>query len=438
MTTDQSPDSTASGATDGGAESATQREGRTPDSVAEQNWLLETDDSAPRRDRQVLVVGETVVGRTLTLLLHREGYDPLLVRQSSDSIESRATFLPQPACRVMDSLAIDTASSDHGVPVQRVSFEQGRTSAKPSSVTTAASSPGDPGAVVVDTPWLTDALEATLPDRHRSTDRALATLSPRDDGLEVTFEDGITEWFDVLVDATLDGVAHGRTRTTEPATATLAQYEAVADTQPVDSRQVREAWYSNAFVQRLPVSGGEATLVRLTVPQTAVESISPSEGFHALNDEGGPEIGGGLPPVDEWESTVVRQCVDCGDSDRTLWGGDRIVSCGPAAYPTAPATGFSPWFGIESGRRLLSELTRRNRSVSDVIDAYTRQRHQRLGTLRRTVQETREAHAYPVLESAPTVLERVAELRQLALGSFLDSRLRAIQWGSQTLPDQSR
>jgi 2-polyprenyl-6-methoxyphenol hydroxylase-like FAD-dependent oxidoreductase len=399
--------------------------------------LLETDASDLRRDRQVLVVGGTVVGLTLTSLLHRQGYDPLLVRQSSGSLQSRATFLSQPACQVMDSLAIDTASSDHGVPVQRVSFEQTSAPAEPSSVSPVSSRSGDLDAVVVDTRWLTDALEATLPDRHRSTDRALATLSPRDDGLKVAFEDGITEWFDVLVDASHDGVARRLARTKMPNTATLVQYEAVADTETVDSAQVREVWCSNAVAQRLPVAGGEVTLARLTLPQSAVDSASPSDVFHALTDEGVPEIGIGPPPGDEWESTSVRQCVDCGGSDRTIWGADRVVSCGTAAYPTAPATGFSPWFGIESGLGFLSELTRENRSVSDVIDAYTRQRHQRLGTLRRTVHETKDDHVYPALEAAPTVLEQIAALRQLTLGSFLDSRLQAVQSEGASLFDQS-
>jgi hypothetical protein len=256
--------------------------------------------------------------------------------------------------------------------------------------------------------------------------------------LEVAFEDGITEWFDVLVDASHDGVARRLARTRKPDTATLAQYEAVADTRPVDPLQVREVWCSNAVAQRLPVAGGEATLVRLTIPQSAVDSASPSDVFHALTDEGAPEIGIGPPPGDEWESTIVRQCVDCGGSDRTIWGADRVVSCGTAAYPTAPATGFSAWFGIESGLGFLSELTRENRSVSDVIDAYTRQRHQRLGTLRRTVRGTRDDHAYPVLESAPKVLDRVAELRQLTLGSFLDSRLQAVQSEGASPADRSR
>ncbi|WP_276412820.1 FAD-dependent oxidoreductase [Haloarcula halobia] len=438
MTAGQCPDSAAPPATDEGAEPATTRETHTADSVPEQNWLLETDASDPRRDRQVLVVGDTVVGLTLTSLLHRQGYDPLLVCQSGGAIESRATFLSQPACRVLDTLAIDTASSDNGVPVQRVSFAQASDSAEPSSVSSVSSGRDDPGAVVVDTRWLTDALEATLPDRQRSTDRALATLSARDDGLEVAFEDGITEWFDVLVDATLDGVAHRLTRTGTSDPATLAQYEAVVDTRTVDSPQVREVWYSNAVAQRLPVAGGAETLVRLTIPRTPVASTSPGEVFHALIDEGVPGTRIDLPPADEWESTMVRQCVDCGDSDRIRWGTDRVVACGTAAYPTVPATGFSPWFGIESGLGFLSELIRETRPVSDVIDAYTRQRSQRLGALRRTVRETREDHAYPALESAPTVLERVAELRQLTLGSFLDSRLRAIQSDGASPADQSR
>ncbi|MFC6976583.1 hypothetical protein ACFQL1_20825 [Halomicroarcula sp. GCM10025709] len=199
----------------------------------------------------------------------------------------------------------------------------------------------------MDTQWLTDALEATLPERQRSTDRALATLSPRDDGLEVAFEDGITEWFDVLVDTTLDGVANRLVCTEKPDPATLAQYEAVIDTQTVDSPQIREVWASNSVAQRLPVAGGEETLVRLTIPRTTVDSTSHTEVFHTLTDAGVSGIGIDMPPEDAWESTKVRQCVDCGESGRTRWGADRIVSCGTAAYPAAPATGFSLWFGIE-------------------------------------------------------------------------------------------
>ncbi|WP_324761096.1 FAD-dependent monooxygenase [Haloarcula sp. GH36] len=395
-----------------------------------QNWLLEVNTDRYHRDRQVLVVGDTIVGLTLTLALHQSGYDPLLVRDPGRPVKSQATFLSPSACRVLRSLGVGPLLSEQGVPVESISVERSSSTTKSATILSASTDSDATEAMVIDTRKLRNALDARLPDRQRSTSRSIAMLSTHDSGLQVEFEDGITEWFDVLTDTSLSGVARRLAfgEILEPET--LVQYETSVETARVESTRIQDIWRPNALVQLIPSSVRSSTIVRLTTPRTALPSNPDGSVIATIINESSADIEIDHQSVKdfEWEATTVRQPVHCDDGTRKRWGSGRLSFCGAAVSPTAPATGFATWFGIESSLALLSELNRTEQSVSDAVDTYAAQRRQRLGALRRTTRAVREDHAYSLPDSVPASLDTLGELRQLTLGSFLDSRLWSVQY----------
>ncbi|WP_276274006.1 FAD-dependent monooxygenase [Haloarcula litorea] len=420
---------------DGRAGDATGSDAREPATTtrpeqreADQNWLLGPGVDREHRDRQILVVGDTTVGRTLTLLLQRAGYDPLLVRDAGRSAESRTTFLCPPACRALRSLGLTPTLTDEGVPIRRVSVRRDTPGSRQETTLSAPAESGAARPVAIETRDLGDALAEQLPNRQRCTDRALAAVSTGDDGLAIEFEDGIREWFDVLVDTSGDGLARQFAADRSPEQEPLVQYETSVAAETLPSNQLRETWRPSALVQVVPTSEDSTAILRLTAPRATLPSSDEDEAIRTFVEETTAELATGPVSVDDFErATTVRQVRQPDEHAHSAWWGTGLISvCGPAC-PTAPASEFTTWFGIESALALVSELTGADRPASDVIETYSTRRLRRFRSLRQTLREVRRDHEYPVPDSAPEPLDTIGEFRQLTLSRFLDERLRSLQ-----------
>ncbi|WP_436930694.1 FAD-dependent oxidoreductase [Halosimplex halobium] len=381
-----------------------------------------TDDAiGGHPDRQVLVVGATVVGTALALVLRRAGYDPLVVAGGDASPPSGVTTLPPPALGVLDAVGVGATVRRCGVAVRAVSVRgvdsTGATDAADSGGTTTV----EASSVLVRTRSLRRTLEARLGDRQRRRDTPIAALAPREDGVAVEFADGVREWFDVVVDA------GGLDPSVRPADrppverATLVQYETATDGDPDDDR-IRERWHDGALVQRLPRPGEPGQRVRVTAPAPdrgpGADEVSPRT---VLPDDAG--VAGELDGV---EPTTVRQVrVAGGPPQPGSWGSGRVAACGPVACPVAPATGFRTQLGVEDAIAFARAVTRADRSASAVVDAYAAGRARRLATLFRTAAAARPDHEYPVPDTA-SPLAPVALLRTVPLGPALCERLAAV------------
>jgi len=412
-----------------------------PDSPADPppapDWLPD-EDPITATDRQVLVVGDTVAGLVLTLLLERAGYDPVLVGGgeavggpgSPAPAVSRLAHLWPPALRLLEAVGVDVPAPDCGAGVDSVTVRAAEGTLRSADADAAPVRPA-----LVRPTRLRRRLQARLPDAERGRDRAVDSLSHREGGLVVAFDDGVREWFDVAVDAS------GRARSlradatpTSPgadgdggAVTTLTQYEVSveADTDrgatPAPTR-IREGWQPGALVQSLPRPGGPGRVLRVTAAGDA-PAVSTGMAREAL-----PDGAAGVPDLSGAESAAVRQVSSLpADPARTWWGRGRVAFCGGAACPFPPAGGVRVSAGIEDAVALVSQLARGPRATAEVVETYAARRARRVGTLVRAAAAARTDHAYPAPSTSRSELATLGLLRTVALAPFLGAPVADLQ-----------
>jgi 2-polyprenyl-6-methoxyphenol hydroxylase-like FAD-dependent oxidoreductase len=373
-----------------------------------------------RPDRQVLVVGDTVEGLVLTLLLRRAGYDPVVVSGTPPPYSSRVTYLCPPVVRTLDALGVDTSVRDCGTTVESVSVDVSSSQNKP-TVLSMDSDQAETPPLVVRTACLRRALDAQLPEQQHGGDRTVETLSRRDGGLVVEFGDGIREWFDVVVDAG-GGDALRPTGVEAPASEPLAQYETGLDTDSLTRDGIRDYRRSDALVQAFQSPTGSGSVLRVTAPPSDVGRVLDEVNWETVLRNGTDVVSG----EGESKRTSVRQ-VRLSDAVADWWGTGRVAFCGRAACPVAPATGFDVALGIEDAVAFVTELAEATRDVSDIVDTYSSRRAERLATLRETVETADFDHQYPIPRSTRPPLVSLGAFRAVTLGSFLGAPMELLQ-----------
>jgi len=411
---------------DGGDRSETETSAR---DAAGPSWLPTDGTGGRRPDRQILVVGETVVGLALTLLLRRAGYDPLLVSGTDRPAISRVSYLCAPALRILDSIGVGSRLRKRGTRIDGVSVRRSPPAEGGSTVLPRNERSVDTRPVVVGTSDLRRALESELPDRQRRVDRTVGRLARRDDGLAVEFVDGIREWFDVAVDAGGGGASLRHEERDRPEYAVLTQYETLVEADVTSRNRLLDVWHPDGFVQRVPRPNDRGFVLRVTVPRSALATVSNGE--HVESVLGGKRLPDEIRDIAseqfESESTAIRQVrLSDGGARREWWGSGRVSFCGSAACPLAPASGFAVSLGIEDAVAFASELERGARPVADVVGSYAADRKRRLTRLRRTTEAEQFDPEYPALRSAESSLASLRTLRQVALGSFLREPMRSV------------
>jgi 2-polyprenyl-6-methoxyphenol hydroxylase-like FAD-dependent oxidoreductase len=394
-------------------------------------------------DRQVVVIGGTIVGRTLALLLRHAGYDPVLVAGTEPVVESRVTFLWPAAVRVFEQVGVDPERGDWSTTVDGVCTRRSDDARESRGVRSGAGGPErDP--LVVGTRALRAALERQCSGGVRSEDRAVETLTRADDGLAVRFDDGIEEWFDLAVDARRGDRARQSDGDDPREYHPLRQYEAVDAGARADDR-IRDEWHSKSLVQRVPRPAEPGVVVRVTTPTAGRPATLADE----RAGEPGPDSGSGRSPalgpavagddpalgtatsgedpalgttVAGSEPTVVRQTkLPVPPGAGTWWGTDRVAFCGPAAYPVAPATGCRAAFGVEDALAFVTELTREASSPSAFVERYRARRARRFATRCRRAAVARSERAVPGPDTERTPLDTLEALRTVALASSFDT-----------------
>ena len=370
-------------------------------------WIPTEDVIRPRADRQILVVGTTPVGVTLTLLLCAAGYEPVLVSHDNTPNTSQRTYLSPAALEVLDTVGLGTRIHDRGRPVDGVTVRRIDTSRSVDprdEVTAEAPDRKRAPAVVVSTPLLLRTLREEVPTAATVQDRAVDSISRRAAGVTVTFDDGVRESFDVVV---------GVERRSEPLRSggdgvdtAFRQYETIIDGVP-ERRRVRDVWAPEAVAQRLPGGPDERALVRITLPVHSGGGGDAREIFSNL--QWVPDSG-----AFDRRQMLQRQLPDSGLPGK-WWGDGRVAWCGPGACPAASAAGVGQSLGITDALGLVSALTREV-SASTAVEAYATARAQRLDELRRTV--SRDTSRVAVTRGTDTPFDSLRVLRAIALEPF--------------------
>ncbi len=400
------------------------------------DWVPDDGLITRKTDRQVLVVGDTVAGVTLTHLLNRAGYDPVLVTGPETTAASRLAYLWPPVLRLLDAVGVDVPALDCGVDIDGVDVQattqQGGTSLS-READTASVLPA-----VVRTARLRQRLEARLPDAKRGRDRPVDSLSHREGGLVVAFDDGVREWFDVAVDASRwngplrpdGGQAALGTDGRGGEFTTLTQYEVpvTADTAPEATAtparaRIREGWQPGTLVQSLPRPDGPGDVLRVTTADHSTPATLTEAVRETLSDAPSrvPDLSGAEPASVQHVSSLPA------DPARTWWGGDRVAFCGGAACPFPPASGVRVSAGIEDALVFVSQLTHGPRSTVDAVDAYAARRARRVRRLGRAAAAARTDHEYPVPDRAHPGLATLGLLRTVALAPLLGAPVAGLQ-----------
>jgi len=372
-------------------------------------WIPTDDGVGGYPDRQVIVIGDTIVGRTLTLLLRRAGYDPLLVADTGSTVESRLTLLWPAALGVLEAVGVNVKRGDWSTTVEGVCVRrgdaQGANQGVPSDGTLSETS-----SLVVETQALRDALGGRCSERVRTEDRRVGTLTRADDGLTVRLEDGIEEWFDLAVDASGGTRALVPDRDDPREYHSLTQYEVVGSGGSHAIDRIREDWHSDALIQRIPRPTESGDVIRVTIPNAEFPATLDGEG-----NEGEPTVRAAVAGGDP---TRIRQTkLPVPDGARTWWGTDRVAFCGPAAYPVVPATGCRVAFGIEDALAFVTELTRETSSPSVVVERYGARRAERFATRCRRAAADRTNRAASAADMGKGPLGTLEVLRTIALAS---------------------
>jgi len=381
-------------------------DGSSPLRIPSPAWLPTDDVIGPRADRQVLVVGTTPAGLTLTRLLGAAGYEPVLVSGADPPVTSRVTYISPAALEVLGSLDVGAALHDRGRAIAGATVRRTDDPESNGTVDVATSGAPDPGRappVVVPTPILLRTLRDAVPAAATVQDRAVDSISRGTEGIRVTFDDGVRESFDVVVDV------GGRSEPLRPderdADGEFRRYETVVDAD-AGTRRVRDVWGPDAVVQRLPGVGGEE-FVRVAVP---ADGAAGRDARHALPDrQWVPDAG-----VFERRRMLHRR-LPGGEPPRWWWGNGRVAYCGPAARPAAPAAGVGESLGITDALGLVSALTR-DVGARAAVDAYAAGRARRLDELQRTV--TRDGAAVSTPRATDHPLGSIRVLRAIALEPF--------------------
>lgn len=374
-------------------------------------WVPTDDLIGSTPDRQVLVVGDTPTGLALTSLLRAAGYDPVLAGAAAVPTTSRVAFLSPAAMEVLGSLDAGAALLDSGVVVDAVAVGSARGGDHVAS--TVRRRPGDAGrapAVTVPTAALSRTLDDGLPAGATARDRTVGSASAEDGGVAVRFDDGVREWFDLVVDAGA-GSLRAETRGVgagDPTT--LAQYEAIVD-DPAHG-EVRDVWVPDGLVQWVPASSGGDTLVRIT---TAATGSAPVE--RAIRTTRDRPAVPDAPGFGAFEHETVRQGrLPEATVPQGWWGSGRIARCGRAACPTAPAAGVGPSLGLTDALGLVAVLARDGAVVPEAIDTYAASRARRFDGVRRAAAGSDRASQVPESTSEP--MRSLGALHAAALEPF--------------------
>jgi 2-polyprenyl-6-methoxyphenol hydroxylase-like FAD-dependent oxidoreductase len=357
------------------------------------------DDGAadPRRDRQVLVVGDGPAAAATAGFLDRAGLDPVLAGSTGDRAPGAVVTLWRPGLVVLDRLGLRRPVERRGTRLDRLR--------RPATGAAWTADPADrPVLLAIRRADLDDLLDRRVRDRVRTAGTRVAAVDTTDAGVVATFERGVRESFDAVVtaDPTLAPVPEAVTA----ATAVHAwAFEWPASGRP--PTDPTEAWGRDRAAFVTPV--GDGARVRLV----AVDGPTPAVDVDALERRFGRLFAGVGDPFATLDEGTLRYRRSPRVAPASMRA-DGVALVGRAARAALPGDCLGPTLAVEDAWVVADELAYGAANRGAALEAYDARRRRRERELRRRTPAATPLD--PATTDLSPLLRRLSHTRSLAFG----------------------
>jgi len=338
-------------------------------------------------DMRVLVVGGGIAGLTLAGLLEQRGFSPDVVEKTdnygglgyalalwpagSNILKGLGTY--EHVRENADRFETYTLYSDQGARLHRY------------DLTGLAAEYGP--LYLVWRPRLIEVLQHSVDQEHVRMGTTVTAIDEREDGVDVSFTDGTSETYDLVVGA--DGI-HSTVRDLVFGDVPLT-YQGLTgwafwvDPSLVTSGEATEHWGNGRFVGLYPTKEKLACFMAVTAPEGSADPVG-DRAQHIRETFGG--MGGIVPDVlDEMGSLDDPTEIwhdDFYDLHTDEWTKGRVVLIGDAAHAVLPTAGVGASMAMESAAVLADELTRTDSQyLFQALEHYVARRRTRVDTVQK-------------------------------------------------------
>lgn len=350
----------------------------------------------------ICVVGGGISGLGLAGFLHQQGMNPVVVEQAEEwDRVGWGIGLWGTGVDVLKELGVAETALDHGTGMDTYHLrKRGGKKIASYSVDTG----DDLRFLAIHRADLHNALREAVPDDSIRMGTTPEQLTETDDGVEIVFDDGMEERFDLVVGA--DGV-HSTVRSqcfddytvTEKDIAVWSFWTPPEIKVPEGTTSIWTAG-TEAFLTDINGNG----LVNIATHTKKNETVEPPA--RELLEETAEIIGWNLPDMVE---AVDDEAVFC-DTIKTVkaknWTTDRIVLIGDAAHAVNPIVGMGASLALEDAYVLADELTGAQEPLSEILSRYEQRRRKPVKSLqqRARIMEYIVFMPYPIFSIPGTFL----------------------------------
>ena len=370
--------------------------------------------------KRILIVGGGIAGLTLASALHQRGFKPELVERSPtwDHIAIGAGIAMQPnAMRMMRNLGMNAGIEQAGCVIRRLGFcdQQGEVLCE----TDLEALWDDVGPFIgIERTRLHEVLVAGAARVPQRLGLSLTALTQEDRGVRVTFSDGSTDGYDVVVGA--DGISSTvRALTQEasvPADLGAMNWRSVGPIRPRDLNAMRIFLGEGRFFGLMPM-GGNRTYAFGYVYQPRLRD--PLGGRLGRLRE---RFAGFAPIVQDYLASLDRDeqihCAAMEWVDADEWCTGRVVLIGDAAHASSPVMGQGGCMAIEDAWVLAEEL-RSATTLESALGSYVSRRKARVKWVQQQSMATAEALRMPPAIRNATLRERGDQMMRSRFGPLI-------------------
>lgn len=371
---------------------------------------------------RILIVGGGIAGLTLARLLRQRGFSPVVAEKADEYGEEGYVIVLSPAGgRVLKGLGLYGKLEELGVKLGRYEVANSDGELINSYSTQSLAEKYGPN-VAIYRPELIDLLREAVDPGSVRMDTIVEDIHQENLAARVTFGDGETEDFDLIVGC--DGIDSGvRRMVFGEADKTYSGMTGwgfwVEPMERVSSSSL-EYWGEGKAIGLFPTRDRLCAVAAIKAPERTPD---PPEGRIGRIRENFGDFGGVVPrilerldrPEEMWHDDFVYLLAK-------RWHKGRIVLAGDSAHAFSPTSGLGAAMAMESAAVLAEELCRADSwRISRALEFYEARRKQRVRKLQRGA---RVFDRIPVAESLA-----VTKMRDLALSHLPEERF-AESWAS--------